>query len=106
MKARKDNKVLRLQYKKTTSRFFLDYMRPRIRKFIIHNFIVCFQVEQYKICLDTFLKTSMMLVIDFAKNYTFKEYNEVQKMHWHSFQLTILVHICYSLLIHIQTKKN
>jgi hypothetical protein len=36
-----------------------------------------------------------MFVVDFTKNYTFQEYNEVHEMHWHSFQLTILVHICY-----------
>jgi len=52
-------------------------------------------VEQYKICLDTFPKTYVMSIVDFAKNYTHQEYNEVQEMHCHSFQLTILVHICY-----------
>jgi hypothetical protein len=36
-----------------------------------------------------------MSVVDFEKNYTFQEHNEVQEMHWHSFQLTILNHICY-----------
>jgi hypothetical protein len=36
-----------------------------------------------------------MLVVDFAKNYTFQEYNELQEMYYHSFQLIILVHICY-----------
>jgi hypothetical protein len=33
--------------------------------------------------------------IDFAKNYTFQIQNEIQSMHWHSFQVTILVHITY-----------
>jgi hypothetical protein len=37
-----------------------------------------------------------MFVVDFAKIYTFQEYNKVQEMHWHSFQLTILVHNCYN----------
>jgi hypothetical protein len=36
-----------------------------------------------------------MLVLDFAKNYAFIDFNEIQEMHRHSFQLTILVHICY-----------
>jgi hypothetical protein len=36
-----------------------------------------------------------MYVVNFVENYTFQEYNEVQEMHWHSFQLTILVHNCY-----------
>jgi hypothetical protein len=37
--------------------------------------------------------------IDFAKNYTFQIGNEIQSMHWHSFQVTILVHITYRLNI-------
>jgi hypothetical protein len=36
-----------------------------------------------------------MFVINFVENYIFMDFNEVQEMHWHSFQLTILVHICY-----------
>lgn len=36
-----------------------------------------------------------MSIIDFAENYTFLDFNETQEMHWHLFQLTILVHICY-----------
>ncbi len=55
----------------------------------------CFQEEQYRICLNTFPETSMMFMVNFAENYTFQEYNEVQEMHWHSFQLIVLVHICY-----------
>lgn len=35
--------------------------------------------------------------IDFAKNYTFHINNEIQSMHWHSFQVMILVHITYRL---------
>jgi hypothetical protein len=36
-----------------------------------------------------------MSIVDFVENYIFQEFNEVQEIHWHSFQLTILVHICY-----------
>jgi len=32
---------------------------------------------------------------DFAKNYSFQVQNEVQSMHWHSYQISILVHITY-----------
>lgn len=37
----------------------------------------------------------IMCLIDFAKNYNFKETNEVQKQHWYNVQMTILVHITY-----------
>jgi len=33
--------------------------------------------------------------IDFAKNYSFMEQNEIQTQHWHSFQITILVHLTW-----------
>jgi hypothetical protein len=33
--------------------------------------------------------------IDFSENYTMKVQNEIQNMHWHNFQVTILVHITY-----------
>jgi hypothetical protein len=36
-----------------------------------------------------------MLVIDFVESYTFMDFNEEQKMHRHSFHLTISVHIFY-----------
>ncbi len=36
-----------------------------------------------------------MSIVDFVENYSFQEFNEVQEIHWHSFQLTTLIHICY-----------
>ena len=36
-----------------------------------------------------------MLVVDLAKNYSFKEQNEIQSMHWYSSHVTIFVHITY-----------
>jgi hypothetical protein len=35
----------------------------------------------------------VVFVIDFAKNYTFEVQNEVQSMHYHSYQIYILMHI-------------
>jgi hypothetical protein len=33
--------------------------------------------------------------MDFFENYAMKVQNEIQDMHWFSFQITILVHITY-----------
>jgi hypothetical protein len=90
-----DNKVLKLHYKETTMQVFLSCIKPTLQKFIVHNFVVRIQKEVYKICLDIFLPKTIMLVIDFVENYTFMNFNEEQKMHRHSFQLTISVHISY-----------
>lgn len=91
----KDRMVLRLQYKTTTARMFLDYLRPKFRAFIVHNYIAKWQEEQYKISLDTFPPDSILSAVDFAENYSFGEFTEIQEQHWMSFQITILVHICY-----------
>lgn len=45
----KHRMVLRLHYKTTTARVFLDYLRPKLRAFIVHNYIAKWQEEQYKI---------------------------------------------------------
>jgi hypothetical protein len=37
----------------------------------------------------------MVSVIDYAQNYSFEVQNEVQSMHWHSYQISILVHISW-----------
>ncbi len=73
---------------------FLEYLRPKLQKFLVHNYVIRFHNEQYKVCL-AIVPQDLILVVDFAENYTFQEFNEIQKMHWHSFQISILVHICY-----------
>ena len=35
------------------------------------------------------------LVVAFVENYTFKQQNEIQSMHWCAVQVTIFVHITY-----------
>jgi hypothetical protein len=37
----------------------------------------------------------MVSVVDFVENYSFEMQNEMQSMHWHSYQINILVHITY-----------
>lgn len=40
---------------------------------------------------------SIISCIDFSKNYNSKVQNEIQSMHWHTTQVTILVHVTYRL---------
>jgi hypothetical protein len=46
--------------------------------------------------MDNFPLDSILSQIDFAENYSFEMQNEIQSMHWHSFQITILVHITFN----------
>jgi hypothetical protein len=47
----------------------------------LHNFEAAFQEEQYKIFLETFPYENIMFTMDFAKNYTFMDFNDIQEMH-------------------------
>ena len=94
-RAGKENKVMRMLYKTTPAPVFLEYLTLKLRPFIVHNYIAKWQAEQFKESLDTFPPDSILSAVDFAENYTFQPFHELQSMHWTSHQITILVHICY-----------
>jgi hypothetical protein len=79
--AGKDNFVLCLQYKESTTKAFLDYLWPEFKKFIYHNYVYHFQNEQYHTCMQSFPKDSILCAIDFAENCIFQDYHEIQEMH-------------------------
>ena len=89
--------VIRLQQQLTTLREFLVYAASEIAEFVLHNHTTLWQDKQFKKSIDGLRLGEVMLLIDFAENYSFKMQNEVQSEHWYSFQLTILVHITYTI---------
>ena len=94
-KGGRDYKVLWLQHKPTLTWQYLQYMRPRLTRFITHNFIVQWQTKQYRVCLATFPLASILSIVQFVENYSFVEWNEIQEMYFSSMQVTILVHVLY-----------
>jgi hypothetical protein len=54
------------------------------------------QDAEFKSSLSKLKVGEIMSLIDFAENYSFKGQDEVQSQHWYNFQLSILVHIMYS----------
>jgi hypothetical protein len=50
---------------------------------------------QFKTCFENFPTNIVVSIIDFAENYSFEIQNKVQSMLWHSYQVTILMHICW-----------
>lgn len=51
-----DNKDLRLQYKETTVNKFLEYLLPRLEKFVVHNFVARFKKSSTKPAWKPLLK--------------------------------------------------
>lgn len=86
-------KKLSLIYKQTISNKLVEYMKPKLQAFVKHNFVAPWQDKHFKICIKSFPVVNMVLIVDFAENYSFEAQNEVQSMHWHTFHINILVHI-------------
>jgi hypothetical protein len=94
---RKLKKRIKEVLKETSTTKYLTYLKPNLQKFIKDNFVACWQDTQCKLAMLDLPKDVILSHIDFAENYTFQIDNEIQSMHWHSFQVTILVHIMYRL---------
>jgi hypothetical protein len=89
--------VNRLEYKSTNTYTFLQYAMLKVKQFILHQHVACWQDNEFKACLADFGTNQVISLIDFAKNYSFKGQDQIQLQHWFNFQLTILVHIMYNL---------
>jgi hypothetical protein len=51
--------------------------------------------KEFQNYLQHIFKNIVVSHIDFYKNYVFMVQNEIQDLHWFSFQITSLVHIMY-----------
>lgn len=90
---KKKRKVL--SHKEISCQVLSVMFKDHLKKYIMHNFVYRWQAEQYKECIQSFPEDVVVSVVDFAENYSFKEQNEIQSMHWYSSQVTIFVHITY-----------
>jgi HD-GYP domain-containing protein (c-di-GMP phosphodiesterase class II) len=88
-----ERKKLKLIYKSTKNNELIEYLKPKLQYFVSHNFIARWQDQQFRNYLENFPNNIIILVINFAKTYNFEIMNEVQSMHWHNYQITILVHV-------------
>jgi hypothetical protein len=77
----KPQKKFTLIYKSTPINELITYLKPKLQYFVHHNFVVNWQDMQSKLCLKFVQLGYVILVIDFAKNYSFAIHNEVQSMH-------------------------
>jgi hypothetical protein len=69
---------------------------------VLHNYVSRWQNLQFKEYVENLPPKTVFSCVDFFENYNIKIQNEVQSMHWHNFQVTILVLIRYqpSLVLH------
>ncbi len=94
-KRKVEKKRLQLVDKSTVSSELIAYLKSKLQFFVGHNFVTRWQDKMFKSCLENFLVDTLVSIVDFVENYTFEIQNEVQSMHWHSYQVTIIVHISW-----------
>jgi hypothetical protein len=82
-----------MQYHDTQPSELFEYLKPYLKDFLFHNFISRWQDVQFKDSLINVIKDTIIFCVDFSNNYTLMAHNETQNMHWHNFQINILVHI-------------
>jgi hypothetical protein len=89
---------LRSKSKNASKDFNFCILWPLIAKpkrFVTHKFTTRWEDVHCRLCMDSLPSNTILSHIDFVENYNFEMQNEIQSMHWHSFQVTILVHITF-----------
>ena len=77
------------------ARFILDFKKNIFYKYARHSHRSQWLDQQFRMCKKTFSIGTIILVVDFAENYTLKPQNETQSQYYKSIQITIFVHIIY-----------
>jgi hypothetical protein len=68
-----DQHAIWLQCKMIPPSNFFAYLKPKLTKFVVHNFKAKWQDVEFKSCLDNLTKDQIVTIIDFANNYFFKK---------------------------------
>jgi hypothetical protein len=88
-------KAVTKEYRESPPRELIAYLKPKLQTFVLHNYIATWQDFQFRELFGSVPTDTLISYVDFSENYTLKVQNEIQSMHWHNDQITILVHIKY-----------
>ena len=89
----RDSKRIQQVHKETSPGEFVSYLKAKVGNFITHNFVANWQDCECRKMMQHVPQGVLISHIDFAENYSFAIYNEIQSMHWYSTSITILDHI-------------
>ncbi len=72
-----DKKVSRVRYCETKPCELIDYLKPKLQKFLIHNFTSKWQEKEFKAYVPILPPNTIVFCIDLLENYAFKVQNEI-----------------------------
>ncbi len=87
--------MIHLEHMQNQCSKYVDFMGSKLQQFVLHNFVATWQDCHYRLCMANQSPDYLVSYVDFAKNYSFMQLNEIQTHHWHNFQITILVHLTW-----------
>lgn len=93
----KEKKAACVEYHETQPHALIDYLKPCLKTFILHNYFASRQEAQFQDLMGGIPRDTVISCIDFSENYTMMVQDEFQSMHFRKTQVTILVHITFRL---------
>ncbi len=81
----KEKKASKVEYNEAPPRDLIQYLKPCLKEFVLHNYVAHWQDVWFKEVLSIVSNDMVISCIDLSKNYTMKVHNEIQNMHWHNF---------------------
>jgi hypothetical protein len=73
----KEKKASKLEYKETLAHDFIQYMKPRLKEFVLHNYITRWQDSRFRKVLSNVSDDMVIFCINFSENYIMKIQNEI-----------------------------
>ena len=73
----KEKKAACVEYHETQPRALLDYLKPRLKTFIAHNYFATWQEAQFQDLMCGIPSDTVISCIDFSENYTMMVQNEI-----------------------------
>ena len=79
----------------SVANFISDFKANLFYKYARHSHRSQWLDQQFRMCKENFSIGTIILVVDFAENYTLQPQNETQSQYYNSIQLATFIHITY-----------
>ena len=97
---RKEGKVqsfLHWKFERCSYLQIINLLQKHITSMAEHSFMASWNYWQYKLARRNIIKGDVIMVHDFAQNYLCTHQNEVQGLHWHHQQVTVMPTVAHYL---------
>jgi hypothetical protein len=61
-----------LEYREKTPRELIQYLKPKLQAFVLHNYVVSWLDFQFRELFTSILPDTLISCVDFSENYTLK----------------------------------